>query len=335
MANRIITATQQPFIHDGKEIYISCSIGIAKGISEYNNPGDILRDVDLALYWAKERGKARYEIYNMDMRAVVLSRSELEGDLRRAIHNGELFLVYRPIYSLEQNHIEGVEALVRWRHPRRGLVMPSEFIQIAEDSGIITQIGDWVLLKACAELSKWHIEYPDSDYLSINVNISGKQINQKDFVDKVQETLNLTGLDPKSLILEITENVFIMKQSLIDELLSDLRKIGVAFAIDDFGTGFSSLGYLQNFSVDMIKIDKSFVDKVIGDKKGYQIMKTIILVAQGMGMKTLAEGIENDEQLKILRSLKCDLGQGFYLSKPIDAKQIEKILKNQAVLKIT
>jgi EAL domain-containing protein (putative c-di-GMP-specific phosphodiesterase class I) len=264
-----------------------------------------------------------------------MSHLEIEGDLRRAILNGEFFLDYQPIYSLEQNHIEGVEALIRWRHPFRGLVMPSEFIQIAEESGMIIQIGDWVLQEACTQLRKWHIEFPDSDDLSINVNISGKQINQKDFAEKVKDILHGTGLDPKRLILEITENAFIESQSLIDELLSDLRKIGVAFAIDDFGTGFSSLGYLQNFSVDTIKIDKSFVDEVVDGKKGYEIIKTIILMAQGMGMNTVAEGVENSEQLEQLRSLKCKYGQGFYLSKPVDAKLIETMLKNQAVLKAT
>ena len=335
VANRILTELQHPFILKGKEILISCSIGIVHGISKYNNSEDILRDVDSALYRAKERGKAQYEIFNIDMRTSTMSHLEIEGDLRRAILNGEFFLDYQPIYSLEQNHIEGVEALIRWRHPFRGLVMPSEFIQIAEESGMIIQIGDWVLQEACTQLRKWHIEFPDSDDLSINVNISGKQINQKDFAEKVKDILHGTGLDPKRLILEITENAFIESQSLIDELLSDLRKIGVAFAIDDFGTGFSSLGYLQNFSVDTIKIDKSFVDEVVDGKKGYEIIKTIILMAQGMGMNTVAEGVENSEQLEQLRSLKCKYGQGFYLSKPVDAKLIETMLKNQAVLKAT
>jgi diguanylate cyclase (GGDEF)-like protein len=334
VANRILIELQNPFILKGKEILMSCSIGIVEGISEYNNSEDILRDVDIALYRAKERGKARYEIYNLDMRTSTTSRLEMEGNLRRAISNGEFFLEYQPIYSLEQNHIESIEALIRWHHPLLGLVMPSEFIQIAEESGIIIQIGDWVLHEACSQLRKWHIEYPDLDYLSVNVNISGKQINQKDFVDKVKETLHVTGLNPKRLILEITENAFIESQSLIDDLLSEIRKIGVAFAIDDFGSGYSSWGYLQNFSVDTIKIDKSFVDNICDSKKGYEIIKTIILMAQGMRINIVAEGIENSEQLQKLRSLMCKYGQGFYLSKPVDVKQIETILKSHAVLKV-
>ena len=335
VANRILTEFQHPLILKGKEVLISCSIGIVLGISEYNNSEDILRDVDIALYRAKEKGKAQYEIFNEDMRTLTISRLAMESDLRLAISRVEFFLDYQPIYSLEHEHIESIEALVRWRHPLRGLIMPSKFIQIAEESGTIIQIGDWVLREACTQLRKWQIEFPDLDYLSINVNISGKQINQKDFVEKVKDTLRATGLNPKRLILEITENTFIENQSVIDKVLSDLRKIGVAFAIDDFGTGYSSLGYLQNFSVDTIKIDKSFIDEIVDSKKGYEIIKTIILMAEGMGINIVAEGIENSEQLQKLNSLMCKYGQGFYLSKPVDPKLIETILINQAALKVS
>jgi len=335
VANRILTELKDPLIIKGNEVLISCSIGIVQGISEYTHSEDILKDADIALYRAKEEGKARYEIFTIDMRMSNTHRLETEGDLRKAISNNELFLVYQPIYSLEQNRIEGVEALVRWRHPLRGLVMPYEFIKIAEESEIIIQIGDWVLHEACTQMRKWHIEYPDFDFLSVNVNISGKQIKQKDFVDKVKETLQVTGLNPNRLALEITETAFINNQLIIDKLLSNLRKIGVTFAIDDFGTGYSSLGYLQNFSVDTIKIDKSFIDEMVASKKGYEIIKTIILMAHGMGMNTVAEGIENDEQLQKLRSLMCKYGQGYYLSKPAEVKQIETLFKKQAVLEVT
>ncbi|MBE3086878.1 MAG: EAL domain-containing protein, partial [Bacteroidetes bacterium] len=334
VADRILTEFQNPIIYKGKEVLIKCSIGIVQGISEYNDSEDILRDVDIALYRAKELGKARYEIFTIDMRASAMSRVEIEGDLRRAISNGEFFLDYQPIYSLEQNLIVGMEALVRWRHPLRGLVLSSEFIQIAEDSALIIQIGDWVLLEACTQLKKWHIEYPELDYLIVNVNISGKQISQKDFADKVKEILCATGLNPERLKLEITENAFIESQSLINELLSDIRKTGVTFVIDDFGTGYLSLAYLQKFSVNTIKIDKSFVDEIVEGNKGYEIIKSIILMAQGLGIDTVAEGIENSEQLQKLKSLKCKYGQGFYLSKPVDAKLIETILKNQFGLQV-
>ena len=182
--------------------------------------------------------------------------------------------------------------------------MPNDFIQIAEKSGMIVQIGDWVLLEACTQLTKWHHDYPDLDNLYMSINISGIQINQNDFIEKVKDTLLVTNLDPKKLILEITENAFIENQSLINKLLEELREIGVSFAIDDFGTGYSALSYLQNLSVDTIKIDKSFVDGVADSKKGFEIVKTIILLAQEMGMKTVAEGIETGEQLEIL-NLSC------------------------------
>lgn len=327
VANRLLGELHQPFKHKDKEITLTCSVGIVLDLSEYTNSEDILRDVDIALYRAKEKGKSQYEVFNLEMRTLAMSRLELEGDLRYSISNGELFLVYQPIYSLEQNHIEGVEALIRWRHPLRGLVMPSEFISFAEESGFIVQIGDWVMHEACSQLKKWHLEYPNLEYLTVNVNVSGKQIKQKDFVDKVKNILQLTGLNPNRLILEITETAFIESQSLIDDLLSELRKIGIAFAIDDFGTGYSSLGYLKNFSVDSIKIDKSFIDGIVDNKKGFEIVKTIIQMAQDMGIKTVAEGIETDEQLGNLRTLLCKYGQGYFLSRPVDVEQIDIILK--------
>jgi diguanylate cyclase (GGDEF)-like protein len=334
VANRILAEIQVPYVKKGKEILITCSIGIIQGISDYDYTEDVLRDVDIALYRAKELGKARYEIFTVDMRELAMSRIEIESDLRRAITNSEFFLNYQPIFSLETNFIVGIEALIRWRHPLHGLVMPSEFIQIAEDSGLINQIGDWVLYEACTQFKKWHCEYPELEYLSLNVNISGKQIIQKNFVDKVRETLQATGLNPERLKLEITENAFIENQSLVNLLLSNLRKIGVTFVIDDFGTGYSSLGYLNNFSVSSIKIDKTFIDEIIEESKGYEIINTIIQMARGMGIDTVAEGIENNEQAQKLRLLKCKYGQGFHFSRPVDGKQIEFLLKNQVGLKI-
>ena len=332
VADRISTEIQYPFIHKGNEILITCSIGIIEGIAGYDNSEDILRDVDIALYRAKDMGKARYEIFTVEMREPAMSRLEIESDLRRAISNSEFFLNYQPIYALEENLIVGVEALIRWRHPFHGPVLPTEFIQIAEDSGLIIPIGDWVLEEACTQLKKWHEEYPEFDFLSINVNISGKQIKQKGFVDKVIATLQATGLNPERLKLEITENAYVENQSLANELLSDLRKIGVSIVIDDFGTGYSSLGYLNNFSVSTIKIDKSFVDEIGKVNKSYEIIHTIIQMAQGMGIDVVAEGIENIEQLHKLISLNCKYGQGFYFSRAAESKLIETMLINQASL---
>ncbi len=334
IANRILTEMERPIIVHGKDIFISCSVGIVQGISEYVNAEDIIRDADIAMYHAKEKGKSRYEIFNLALRTATLSRLEIENDLVHAIINDELFLNFQPIYGLKANEIVGFEALVRWYHPQRGLVMPSDFIKIAEESGLIIQLGDWVLREACSQLKQWQIQFSGSENLYVSVNISGKQINQKDFVHKVKETLDSTGLDAQRLKLEITENVFIESQSLVSGILSDLRKIGVAFFIDDFGTGYSSLSYLKNFPVNTIKIDRTFINDILEGKKGYEIVKTIIMMAQGMGIDTIAEGIENYEQLRSLSSLSCKYGQGNYLSKPEHAGLIEKILERQEGLQL-
>ncbi|MHB8135045.1 MAG: putative bifunctional diguanylate cyclase/phosphodiesterase [Anaerolineaceae bacterium] len=328
VANRLTFIINQPFIHKNRKVQITCSIGVIMDISEYTFSEDILRDVDIALYSAKEKGKSQYDIFNLEMRDQVMSRIELEGDLRQSVSNGELFLVYQPIYSLDQNKLVGFEALVRWLHPLRGLIMPSEFIPIAEECGYITQLGDWVLNESCSQLKTWHNEFSTMSDLVINVNISGKQIIQSDFIDKVKNILQKTGLNPHRLVLEITETSFIDNQILIDDILTNLRQIGVSFAIDDFGTGYFSLGYLKNFSVDSIKIDKSFIDRIVNDEKGFEIVKSIIQIAQKLGIKAVAEGIENDDQLKNLQSLSCKYGQGYFLSKPVDVEKIDMILKS-------
>lgn len=331
VAKRILTELERPFNLIGNEVQITCSIGIVQGITGYTNPEDVLRDVDIAMHRAKEKGKARIELFSLDMRTSALYMLEIESDLRRAIANGEFILNYQPIYSLEHNHIVGLEALVRWNHPIRGLLMPSEFINVAEKSGLIIPLGDWVLSEACSQLRKWHLECPGLGDLSVNVNISAKQIIQKDLVEKVKETLRLTGLDPKKLKLEITENAYIENQVVLNDFLSDLLKIGVAFMIDDFGAGYSSLGYLKNIPVNTIKIDKSFVDGILEGGKDFEIIKTIIAMAQGMGMDTIAEGIENGEQLIKLKSINCVYGQGFFLSEPLDVINTENILKTSSL----
>lgn len=328
VANRLTSIINQTFIHKNKNIQITCSIGVIMDISEYTSSEDILRDVDIALYSAKDKGKSQYEIFNIEMRDQAMSRIELESDLRQSVSNGELFLEYQPIYSLDQNKLTGFEALVRWRHPLRGMILPTEFIPYAEEFGYIIQIGDWVLHESCTQLKKWHDEFPNMSDLVMNVNVSGRQIIQTDFIDKVKNILEVTGLNPNRLILEITETSFIESQKIIDDLLSDLLQIGVAFAIDDFGTGYSTFGYLKNFSVDSIKIDKSFMDGLVNDKKGLEIVKSIIQMAQKLGIKTVAEGIENEEQLKNLQSLSCKYGQGYFLSKPVDVEKIENILQS-------
>ena len=329
VAKRILIELDRPFALKGSEVQINCSIGIVQGFAEYTNPEDVLRDVDIAMYRAKEKGKARYELFNLDMRTSALSLIAIETDLRRAIANCEFVLAYQPIYALDDNAIVGLEALVRWDHPVRGVLMPSEFIHVAEKTGLIVPLGDWVLREACAQLQNWCLRFPGLDDLTMSVNISGKQIVQYDFVDKVKNTLRLTGLDPKKLKLEITENAFIENLSILNDLFTELRKIGVAFIIDDFGTGYSSLGYLKNIPVNTIKIDKSFIDDILVGEKDFEIINTIIRMAQGLGMTTVAEGIEGKDQLIKLKSMNCMFGQGYYLSKPLNVRSTENILSTR------
>ncbi|MBI4926546.1 MAG: bifunctional diguanylate cyclase/phosphodiesterase, partial [Anaerolineae bacterium] len=326
VAERILEEVNQPLILKESDVQINCSIGIVQDIAGYTNPEDILRDVDIALYRAKENGKARSEIFTLDMRTSTLALLATENDLRRAIHNNEFVLYFQPIYALEQNSITGFEALVRWQHPYRGLLLPAEFIQVAEQSGLIVPLGDWILHAACTQMRKWHMIYPEWAELSISVNISGKQINQPDFVSKVKQTLRLSGLDPHCLNLEITENTFIENVGLLTPLLNDLRSIGVTFMIDDFGTGYSSLGYLMNIPVKTIKIDKSFVDGIAAGDKGHEIVNAIITMAQKLGMDTIAEGIEDAAQLDKLKLMHCAHGQGYLFSRPLDVNQTENKL---------
>jgi diguanylate cyclase (GGDEF)-like protein len=329
ITHRILNELEQPIILKNKEIQMTCSIGIVKEITDYLNPDDIVRDADIAMYRAKENGKACYELFSPDMRQPVFSRLAIESDLRRALLNSEFTLYYQPIYSLGESHIVGLEALLRWNHPFRGLLAPSEFIDVAEKSGLIIQMGDWVIHEACSQLHTWQCKFPYLNYLVVNVNISGIQINQRGFADKVKETLRKTGLNPNNLKLEVTESTFIDYQIVLNNLLYDLRNVGVSFMIDDFGTGYSSLSYLKKIPVNTIKIDKTFVADILNSETDFEIIKAIILMAHVLGMDTVAEGIENEEQLIKLKSLNCKYGQGFYLSTPRDANAIDEILEHQ------
>lgn len=330
VAERVLKTVSQSIYIKGFELQLTCSVGILQGLSGYSNPEDILRDVDIALHQAKSNGKFRYEIFNESLGDYVLSRFEMENDLRHAISNRELFLQYQPIYVLESHTIAGFEALVRWLHPKKGLLMPSAFIQVAEETGLIVELGDWVLLEASEQMKKWHAEYPHMGHLSISVNVSAKQISQMDFIDKVKRTLQVTGLKPSALHLEITETVMIGNLELVNELVSSLRDLGVKVLMDDFGTGYSSLRSVGNLTVDILKIDKSFIDDMLHGQRGYEIIKAITHLAHGMGIDTVAEGIEQKEQLEKLVSLNCKYGQGYLFSRPLDSARAAQLIHKQA-----
>ncbi len=326
VANRIQEELRKVFTISGHNIYISTSIGIVPGVEGYDRPEDLLRDADLAMYQAKAQGKARSEIFDAGMRTKAISRLELETDLRHALEHKEFLLYYQPIIDLRSSQIVGFEALLRWRHPQRGLLLPAEFINIAEESGLILPIGEWVLREACSQIKKWQLVFNRQEYLTVNVNIAGKQFAQPDFVGQIQGILDEAGLSPQSLKLEIIESVLIDNYAAANGKFTKLNEIGVQLEIDDFGTGSSSLGYLQHFPIHTIKIDRSFIKEMGGGKKASELVRAMVSMAHDLGMDTTAEGVETEEQLNELKNLTCQYGQGYLLSRPVDPSTAEKIL---------
>jgi EAL domain-containing protein (putative c-di-GMP-specific phosphodiesterase class I) len=297
-------------------------------VAGYIHPEEVLRDADIAMYKAKASGKARFEIFDIKMRSHAFSRLEMEQDLRSALENGEFQLYYQPIVSMVSNQLVSFEALIRWIHPTRGLLLPGEFLPIAEESGLILPIEKWVIHEACVQLRQWHQTYPSLQNVCVNVNISNRQFAQSNFVDGVVKALNTTDLKPEYLKLEITENILISNYAAANEVFTKLRKLGVQLEIDDFGSGYSALGYLQHFPISAIKIDKSFIDEIGKSRRGIELIRAIVTMARELGMEAIAEGIETGEQLDELKNLSCSFGQGFLLSRPLDKEAAKKILES-------
>lgn len=330
VANRILLELQRPFLHNETKVMVTCSIGIVQSIDGYRNPEDVLRDVDIAMYTAKKTGKAKFEIFNIEMGTAATYQLEVEGELHRAITNKELFLQYQPIINLNTHTIVGFEALLRWQHPMRGLLEPDDFIPIAEDSGAINPIGDWVLRAACEQMQSWNILSPEAANMFLSINLSGKQILKAKLNESIQQILADTGLDPRQLTLEVTENTLIMDEQVVSEQIAALRAMGISISVDDFGTGYSSLYNLNNFYVDEIKIDNLFAENIAPGKKNYAICNSIIHMAKQLGIRTIIEGIEEANQLEIFASLGCNLGQGYFLARPMLASDVQrKIFEEQ------
>jgi diguanylate cyclase (GGDEF)-like protein len=323
--NRIQDKIKEPFSLDGHAIQITGSFGIVLYQDEYTTADEILQDADIAMYRAKAQGKARYEVFNPFMRNQTISHLELKNDLQSALERQELFLNYQPIYALDSYQLLGFEALLRWRHPQKGLIPPLEFIPIAEETGLINPIGQWVLQEACRKLHEWQQHYQRNPVLTISVNVSGSQFKHPDFAHQVTEALRTTGLKADSLIIEITEGIFLDSSPRILATFEKLNAAGVKFQIDDFGTGYSSLSYLQDFPIQAIKVDRSFVQKVEAGNSP-EIIRTIIIMAHDLGMETIAEGIETESQLKYLMKLDCNAGQGYLLGLPTDEAGVETLL---------
>jgi diguanylate cyclase (GGDEF)-like protein/PAS domain S-box-containing protein len=331
VAERILRELGYPFILNGHEVFASASIGIVPGTADYDRPEDLLRDADTAMYSAKAQGKARYQVFNATMRDQAIARLELETDLRRAVEQQGFHLNYQPIYKLDTGQIIGFEALLRWQHPQRGLISPVEFIPVAEEMGVIVPLGWWILREACRQISDWQEQFRTDPPLMIGVNFSGRQFLQQDVVPQIEAILRAAGLSPSSLKLEITESVIMSDPEAATAMLVHLRALGVQVGIDDFGTGYSSLSYLHRFPIDTLKIDRSFVSKMEATGESAEMVQAIVALAHNLGMDVIAEGVETAEQLAHLKALKCEYGQGYHFSKPLDARTAEALLAAQPV----
>ena len=323
IAERIATALGRPFMLGGKEVFVSASVGIAQTMAGESSD-ELVRNADVAMYVAKSRGKGQHVFFEPMMHTAALERLVVEADLRQAIEREEFFLQYQPIVLLETGEIIGAEALVRWCCRERGTVPPGVFIPIAEETGLITAIGRWVLRRACRTAHQWEVERGHA--MRITVNLSGRQLQEPGIVEDVRAALADSGLDPKHLVLELTESMLMHNTELSIARLSALKALGVSLAIDDFGTGYSSLSYLQRYPIDILKIDKAFVDVIDKAGEGPVLASAIVALGETLRMNTVAEGIETEEQRRQLILLGCELGQGYLFARPLDAEDFWKIL---------
>ncbi|WP_053064230.1 putative bifunctional diguanylate cyclase/phosphodiesterase [Caballeronia mineralivorans] len=328
IAQRIIKEFRKPFLLDGKDYVVSGSLGIALAdtATKATDGASLLRNADVAMYRAKSDGKSRYAIFDANMHTDIVSRVELEADLRRALERQELRVHYQPILHLESETCIEVEALVRWQHPTRGLIAPLEFIPIAEETGLIIPLGLWVLEEACRHAAAWQLLYPSMPPLQVSVNLSPRQFEHADLLTDVQRALEQAGLSPASLRLEVTEGVIMRDTESSIRTLQKLKNLGIRLAIDDFGTGYSSLSYLKMLPLDVLKIDRSFVRGIGQNAEDDAIVQAIISLAKSLGLAVTAEGIETTQQAELLRQWSCEKGQGFLFARPLEAMQISALL---------
>ena len=327
VAERLLEVMRQPFELDTvpMPLTVTASVGIA--IGDRSSPGELLRDADVALYLAKAAGKNCYEVFRPGMDNDIRQGYELEFDLRRALEDRQFRLVYQPIYNLDDLSLVGVEALLRWDHPVLGLVQPDKFIKLLESSGQIVQVGHWVLIEACRQMAAWHAL---GAVIGVSVNVSGRQLDYDVVVDHVREALELSGLDAAMLTLEVTETALMRNTETAARRLSELKALGVQLAIDDFGTGYSSLAYIQKFSVDCLKIDRTFINAIGSSPESRAIIRTLVQLGRDLGLKTLAEGVETTEQVDRLRGEHVDEAQGFLMSRPLDPGTLQSTILHLA-----
>jgi diguanylate cyclase (GGDEF)-like protein len=327
VAERILDVLEAPFEIPGSDVplAVTASIGVAEG--DRSTPEELLRDADIALYRAKTAGKQCAVVFSPSMQEDVVDHRHLEVDLHRALEEGQFFLLYQPTISLSTGAVIGVEALLRWCHPERGVIQPDEFIPALDSSGLIVPVGQWILQDACEQGATWHRQ---GYRLAVSVNVSARQLERDRIIDDVHGALTTSGFDPGMLVLEITETALMDDVRATAARLDLLKAIGVRLSIDDFGTGYSSLAYLRRFPVDVLKIDRSFVSGIADSSESAAIVHTLVQLGKVLGLETIAEGIENDDQLMRLRAEKVDIGQGFYFARPLDVEALDRFLKDSA-----
>ncbi len=333
IGERILDVFRQPFNLGAKDVYVGTSIGIALSWDQASSSETLLRNADLAMYLAKSQGKGKFVVFERKMHEALVERVELESDLRRGIEAREFVVHYQPIFDLGIGELLGMEALVRWMHPKLGLIPPQKFIPLAEETGLIVPLGEWIIVEACNQVQEWRKAFEGDIDLSVSVNISIRQFHERDLAHVVSRALKESGLPPRSLILEITESFMMEDAETTIVKLQKLKDLGVRLAIDDFGTGYSSLSYLQRFPVDILKIDKSFIDKLGQGSEGNAVAKAIIMMGESLKLRTIAEGIEHPEQITELKGLGCGAGQGYHFAHPLTKEAMVDYLSNISAAK--
>lgn len=329
VADRILHELERPFMVGDHEVSATVSIGIAVSTSGYERPDDILRDADIALYRAKALGRSCYKVFDTAIHRQAIARLELESDLRSALSNEELRLLFQPILSLDSGKIVGFEALLRWDHPSQGLLTPKDFISIAEETGLIVPIGAWALREACSQLGRWRDQFPARRELRIHVNLSGRQFAHPGLIPEVRNAVAETAIDPAGLGIELTESVLMDEAETAVEICDKLAELGVTICIDNFGTGYSSLGYLHRFPTASLKVDRSFITRIGSQDDNLTLVRTAVALAHNLGMEIIAEGIETPEQLTHLRALGCKTGQGYLFAGPLTPTAATALLGGQ------